>query len=33
LQISWRLRSADAYASQGGIVSQHQLAKRDTSSR
>ena len=33
LRISWRLRSADTHASQGGIVSQHQLAKRDTLSR
>jgi hypothetical protein len=33
LQISWRLRSAGTHASQGGIVSQHQLAKRDTLSR
>jgi hypothetical protein len=33
LQIGWRLRSADTHASQGGIVSQRQLAKRDTLSR
>jgi hypothetical protein len=33
LQISWRLRSGDTHASQGGIVSQHQLAKRYTLSR
>ena len=33
LQIGSRLMSADTHASLGGLVSQHQLAKRDTLSR